>query len=65
MHTFIYVMSARQRGSKAGRRGLGAAAGCVQASVYIKKSFLQAICLCIARKIKVYTHFQCIFSVYI
>lgn len=27
MHTFIYVISARQRGSEAGRRGLGAAAG--------------------------------------
>lgn len=27
MHTFIYVISARQRGSEAGRRDLGAAAG--------------------------------------
>lgn len=41
MHTFIYVRSARQRGSEAGRRGLGAAAGCVLASVHIKNRFCQ------------------------
>lgn len=54
MHTFIYVRSARQRDSGAGRRGLGAAAGCVLASVYTGNSGLQAICLCIARNLSAY-----------
>ena len=47
MHTFIYVMSARQRGSEAGRRDLGAAAGCVLASVCIKITTLPAKLKCI------------------
>lgn len=45
--TFIYVMSARQLGSEAGRRGLGAAAGCVLASVCIKITTLPAKLKCI------------------
>lgn len=47
MHTFIYVRSARQRGSEAGRRGLGAAAGCVLASVYIKNNINARKMMCI------------------
>nr|DAN53847.1 MAG TPA: hypothetical protein [Caudoviricetes sp.] len=42
VHTFIYVISARQRGSEAGRRGLGAAAGCVLYMQYIKLCILYA-----------------------
>lgn len=49
MHTFIYVISARQRGSEAGRRCLGAAAGfwarqrdCVLYMQYIKLCILYA-----------------------
>lgn len=53
MHTFIYVISVRQRGSEAGRRSLSAAAGCVLASVHIKKSVF-------ARKMRVHTCFKSI-----
>ena len=38
---------------QAGRRGLGAAAGCVLASVYIKNDIT-------ARKMCVHTYFQCV-----
>lgn len=47
MHTFIYIVSARQRGSEAGRRDLGAAAGCVLASVYIKNNITARKTMCI------------------
>lgn len=41
MHTFIYVRSARQRGSEAGRRGLGAAAGlCTIYAVHKIRAFV-------------------------
>ena len=49
----LFIISARQRGSEAGRRGLGAAAGCVLASVYIKNDIT-------ARKMCMHTYFQCV-----
>lgn len=64
MHTFIYVISARQRGSEAGRRDLSAAAGLctiyavhkIRAFVYIYRCTLFYICCRLLPARYVYTY---------